>query len=98
MTKRHTKNKKSKRTKSREYYSDDLQVRIEMFLNSLQINGNHVWVALYQLRSNNIICDKRGLNSGGRNAIDDKRIQEINQHISSFPRYIIYIRSCLTSQ
>lgn len=69
------------------YYINDVQVCRDTLLGTLQINKNRIRVALDQMK-NNIIHDRRGQSSGGRNAIDEERIQKIKQHISSFPTYI----------
>ena len=83
----YTKNKVSRRSKSRMYYIEDKHVCKEAFLNTLQINHNRIRVALSQMKDN-IILDKRGRSSGGRNAISAERIKKIKEHIASFPTYV----------
>ncbi|CAG9831602.1 unnamed protein product [Diabrotica balteata] len=52
-----------------------------------EVNHNRVRVALDQIKSN-IIKDKRGIHSGGKNAIDEERIENIKMHIALFPTYV----------
>lgn len=84
----YTKKEKSRRTKTRIYFIEDIQVCKETLLKTLQINQNRIRIALDQLKSDTTIKDKRGTKSGGKNAIDEKRITEIIRHISSFPTYV----------
>ena len=84
----YTKKKNSRRSKTRIYFIEDVQVCKETLLKTLQINANRIRIAIDQLKSNNTIKDKRGIKSGGRNAIEQERIEEIVKHISSFPTYV----------
>lgn len=94
----YTKNLVSRRSRSKMYNIEDHCVCKEAFLNTLQINSNRVQVALKKMKSN-LIQDKRGCSSGGRNAISQERIENIIKHISSFPTYIShYCRSQTDSQ
>lgn len=83
----YVKNKISRRSKSRQYYIENISVCKDTFLMTLQINHNRIRVALDQLK-NDIILDKRGRSSWGRNDIDEERTNKIKDHIASFPTYV----------
>ncbi|KAF2903716.1 hypothetical protein ILUMI_02459 [Ignelater luminosus] len=51
-------------------------------------NQNRVDVALKKYSNNMIICNGRGLKSGGKNRCTDKQIEAVIEHVNSFLKYI----------
>lgn len=57
-------------------------------LRTLQINECRVTTALEKQKKCDTLCDGRGKSSGGRNKFPLSRMEEVCEHIESFPKYI----------
>lgn len=77
----------SKRAFSRKYKLCNTPVCKKAFLITLGISQSRIDVALNKLREQASISDKRGVKSGGKNAIDSEQLLQIKQFIDSLPKY-----------
>ncbi|CAH2098877.1 unnamed protein product [Euphydryas editha] len=77
----------SKRVFTRRYKLCNTSVCKKAFLITLGISQSRIDVALNKLREQASISDKRGVKSGGRNAITDEKLQQIKKFIESLPKY-----------
>ncbi|KAL4713786.1 hypothetical protein ACJJTC_012303 [Scirpophaga incertulas] len=77
----------SKRTFSRKYKLCNTGVCKKAFLITLGISQSRIDVALNKHREQAAINDKRGINSGGKNAISDEQLRQIRQFIEILPKY-----------
>lgn len=89
----------SKRQFSRQYYFSNVEVCKNTYLKTLGISQTRIDFALSKLKANEPINDKRGKNSGGRNAISEETLNEVTCFINSMPRYIShYTRNPTTAK
>lgn len=77
----------SKRTFTRKYKLCDTSVCKKAFLITLGISQSRIDVALNKYREQAFITDKRGVKSGGKNAISEEQLKQIKDFIQSLPKY-----------
>lgn len=77
----------SKRIFTRKYYIANITVCKKTFLNTLGISQTRIDFALQKCRSQAPVNDNRGMNSGGKNAISEDKLETMKQFINSLPRY-----------
>lgn len=65
----------------------NLPVCKKAFLNTLGISQSRIDVAFSKFRKQSSISDKRGVDSGGKNAINSQPLLQIKQFIESLPKY-----------
>lgn len=88
----------SKRMYTRKHNLLDIEVCKKTFLNTFGISQTRIDSALSKQRSQEKINDKRGLNSGGKNAISEEELQKIRLFIKSLPKYTShYCRNSTTA-
>jgi hypothetical protein len=75
----------SNRRFTREYKLDNVVVCRNHFIHTLRVSTKRVNTALKKMKSDSI-TDKRG-QSGGRNKLDEKRLEEVRNHIRKIPTY-----------
>lgn len=81
----YAKNPDSRRKFTRKYYLKGQEVCKITFLNTLQINSSRVNHSLKK-QDDEIIVDKRGKASGGKNALSEEKVDMVINHIASFPQ------------
>ncbi|KAJ0177334.1 hypothetical protein K1T71_007343 [Dendrolimus kikuchii] len=76
-----------KKNRSYSIHSKRAFICKKAFLITLGISQSRIDVALNKFREQAPIDDKRGVKSGGRNAIDEEQLLQIKQFIESLPKY-----------
>ena len=78
----------SKRTFTRKYYIQNIEICKTTFLKTFGISQARIDSALKKNRNNESIYDKRGVNCGGKNSITSCQLQEMQNFIAKLPRYM----------
>lgn len=88
----------SKRSFTRYYRINGKTVCKKTFLNTYGISQTRIDFALKKFKNQEPVNDKRGQQSGGKNATSPEKLAELKAFINSFPRYVShYSRNSTTA-